>query len=220
MHLPRSLQDLLVLTVGRPLFRLWSISLRPTVVGGEGYNRLRAAGKPVVLLLWHGRMFFAPHFFRGSRVVPLISPSRDGEVLVQLARQWGHKKFLRGSSSHSMVGAWKDMKTELATGGAMIIVPDGPRGPYRTLKAGGLRLAQETGAYGVTISFSARRKKILSSWDRFLLPLPFSRIVVVFGDPFTIPPGLRGEAFEAERSRVERLLIDTDEKADTFFVKT
>jgi lysophospholipid acyltransferase (LPLAT)-like uncharacterized protein len=219
MHLPRSLQDFLVRAVGRPLFRFWSMSLRTAVVGKEGYDRLRAAGQPVVLFLWHGRMFFAPFFFRGTRIEALISPSRDGELLVQLAGQWGYN-FPRGSSSHSMVGAWKDMKAELATGGAMVIVPDGPRGPCRTLKAGGLRLAQETGAYCVTMSFSARRKKILSSWDRFLLPFPFSRIAVVFGDPFTVPPGLRGEALEAERVRVERLLTETDEKADGFFART
>ncbi len=189
-----------------------------TVVGKEGYDRLRAEGKPIVLLIWHGRIFFAPYFFRNTGIVPLISPSRDGEVLVQLAGGWGYK-FLRGSSSHSIVRAWKEMKAELAQGGVLVMVPDGPRGPFRILKAGGLRLAQESGAPCVPVTFSARRKKILSSWDRFVVPGPFSRVVAVFGEPFKVSPSLRGEAFETERVRIERLLVELDEKADAFFRK-
>jgi len=218
MRPPRPLVNFLIRTIGRSVLRLWSMSERVTVVGKEGYDRLRAERKPVVLLLWHGRLFFAPHFFRNTGIVPLISPSRDGEVLVQLAGGWGYR-FLRGSSSHSIIQAWKEMKAELADGSVLAIVPDGPRGPFRNLKAGGLRLAQESGAHCVPVTFSARRKRNLSSWDRFVLPRPFSRVVVLFGEPFTVSPSLRGEDFDGERARVERLLVELDEKTDAFFGK-
>lgn len=210
------MSNFLIRTFGRAILGLWSRSERVSVIGKEGYDRLRAERKPVVLLLWHGRLFFAPYFFRNTGVVPLISPSRDGETLVQLASGWGYR-ILRGSSSHSIVRAWKEMRAELAQGGVLVIVPDGPRGPRRTLKAGGLRLAQESSAWCVPVTFSARRRKFLSSWDRFLLPRPFSRVVAVFGEPFTVSPSLRDDDFERERVRVERLLVALDETADSHY---
>jgi hypothetical protein len=208
--------NFLIRTVGRAVLGLWSLSERVTVVGKDSYDRLRAEKKPVILLLWHGRLFFAPYFFRNTGVVPLISPSRDGETLVQLAAGWGYR-ILRGSSSHSIVKAWKGMKAELESGGVLVIVPDGPRGPRRALKAGGLRLAQESGAMCVPVTFSARKRRFLSSWDRFLLPFPFTRVVALFGEPFPVAPDLRGEAFERERLRVERMLAALDDRADAFF---
>lgn len=216
MHLPRPVANFLVRTAGRAVLGLWSRSQRITVVGREAYSRLRAERKPVVLLIWHGRLFFAPRFFRRDGVVPLISPSRDGEILTQLAEGWGYR-VLRGSSSHSIVKAWKEMRAELAAGGALVIVPDGPRGPRHSLKAGGLRLAQESGALCVPVTFSASRRRFLSSWDRFLLPCPFARLVVLFGEPFTVPAGLKGEAFERERTRIERALAAFDDLADSYF---
>lgn len=218
MRLPQPVTRFLIRTVGRAVIEIWSRSAPVTVIGKEAYDRLRAEGKPVVLLLWHGRLFFAPFFFRGTGVVPLISPSRDGEIIAQLAAGWGYR-VLRGSSSHPVVKAWKEMRAELAAGGVLFIVPDGPRGPRHSLKAGGLRLAQEAGAMCVPVTFSARKKKILSSWDRFLLPYPFSRLVVLFGEPFAVPPGLKGEAFERERLRIERELAALDDSADVRFQK-
>jgi lysophospholipid acyltransferase (LPLAT)-like uncharacterized protein len=216
MHLPRPLTNFLIRTAGRTVLGLWCRTERVTVVGKDAYDRLRSEKKPVVLLLWHGRLFFAPFFFRNTGIVPLISPSRDGEALVQLAAGWGYK-VLRGSSSHSIVKAWKEMKAELSAGGVLVIVPDGPRGPRHTLKAGGLRLAQESGATCVPVTFSARRKKILSSWDRFMLPRPFTRVVALFGEPFGVDPRLKGEAFERERLRIERELAALDDRADASF---
>lgn len=148
--------------------------------------------------------------------MPLISPSQDGEIVAQIVARWGYR-ILRGSSSHSIIRAWNEMKRELLQGGELIIVPDGPRGPDRKLKPGCLKLAQETGAYLVPFTFSASRKKIFQTWDRFLLFYPFSKVVVLIGQPLAIDSGITEDELEKERQKVESLMVELDEKADGYF---
>ena len=205
--------------LGRILLRLWSISCPVKVLGEEEYRSLRSKKKPVIFLVWHGRLLFVPCFFRGRGVGALISPSRDGEILVRIGPSWGYK-FFRGSSSHSIVRAWVEMKKELLNGGELIIVPDGPRGPARKLKAGCLKLARETGAVLVPFSYSASRKKFLKSWDQFLFYFPFSKVVAIYGNAITVPPPRDEQQAEQERARIESLLIELDAEADRYFAKT
>jgi lysophospholipid acyltransferase (LPLAT)-like uncharacterized protein len=207
---------ILIGTLGKLVYRLWMMSTRTTVLGEESYRRLREEGKPVILVIWHGRLFITPRFFRNQGIMPMISPSGDGELLVRLASGWGYK-FLRGSGSHSMLKAWATLKEELSAGGVVVIVPDGPKGPGKQMKPGALKLSQVTGAPIVPFSFSAGRRRILGSWDGFLLPRPFQRLVALFGEPFTVDPGLKGDAFEEERLRIENLLMDLDAQADRYF---
>lgn len=202
--------------VGKILLWLWHKSVRMTVLGTEEYQRIRDQGHPVVFLVWHGRIFIVPYFFRRRNIMPLISPSEDGEIPAQIMARWGYKN-LRGSSSHSMVGSWKEMVNELMEGGEVIIVPDGPKGPDRQMKLGGIKLAQQTGAYLVPFSFSTSRKKVLNSWDRFLMFRPFSRVVAIYGRPFTVAQDLKNEEQEEERLRIEGLLKDLDREADRYF---
>ena len=203
-------------SLGKSLLWLWAKSARIGIEGGERYAGLRRAGKPVILLIWHARIFLAPYFFRRRGIMPLISPSQDGEIVARIVRRWGYK-VSRGSSSHSIIRAWFEMKKELDAGGEVIIVPDGPRGPSRELKLGCLKLAQKTGAPLVPFTFSASRKKVFRSWDGFVVFHPFAKVRAVIGEPILVDPLLKGEALEDERRRVERILIELDAKADAFF---
>jgi lysophospholipid acyltransferase (LPLAT)-like uncharacterized protein len=157
-----------------------------------------------------------PYFFRNRRITALVSPSRDGEIITQIGLGWRFR-VIRGSASHSIVRAWVEMRQELRKGGELIIVPDGPRGPARRLKQGGLKLAQDTEALLIPWSFSAKRKRFLRSWDRFLLFYPFSRIVAIYGKPMTVSPVLDESEFETERKRIERALSALDAEADSHF---
>jgi lysophospholipid acyltransferase (LPLAT)-like uncharacterized protein len=204
--------------LGRPLMSLWMRSLRRRVVGREAYDELRRAGKPVVILVWHGKIFSAPWTFRRRGVMPLVSPSQDGELMVRLIDHWGYR-IIRGSGSHFMRRAWMAMLRELRSGGEVLIVPDGPRGPDRELKLGAVRLAAETGALLVPYTLAAARKRVLSSWDRFEMPRFFSRAVALFGEPTTIPPGLGADELERERDRVEETLRRLDERAENLLAK-
>lgn len=205
--------------LGRKLLWLWTKSTRLTILGEEPYLALRKAKKPVVILVWHGRIFIVPFFFRRRNIMPLISPSGDGEIAASIMSGWGYQ-ILRGSGSHSMISSWKEMLDELLRGGEVIIVPDGPKGPDRQAKMGGLRLAHKTGAYLVPFTFSTNKKKHLRSWDSFLIFYPFRRVVALYGEPVFLTPGLSDEDLEEKRREIENRLQDLEHKADTYFNNT
>jgi lysophospholipid acyltransferase (LPLAT)-like uncharacterized protein len=205
--------------LGRRLLAVWLRTCRTKVRGLEEYARVRSERKPVIFLIWHGRLLIAPYFFRKRAVAALVSPSRDGEFIARIGAGWGFR-LIRGSSSHSMVRAWAKMKQELGRGGELIIVPDGPRGPDRRLKPGALKLARDTGALLVPFSYSSSRKRFLKSWDRFLLVYPFSRIVAIYGKPIAVPAGADDEALETQRRDVARARADLEAEADSYFDKS
>jgi lysophospholipid acyltransferase (LPLAT)-like uncharacterized protein len=204
--------------LGRPLMSVWMRTLRLRIEGEAAYRALRAAGRPVVILVWHGKIFSAPWMFRKRGIMPLVSPSQDGELIVRLIDNWGYK-VIRGSGSHSVKRAWVVMMNELRAGGEVLIVPDGPRGPDRELKLGAVKLGADTGALLVPYTLAAARKKTVQSWDRFEIPGLFSRAAALFGEPIEIPAGIGGEALEAERMRVETILRELDAKADESLIR-
>ena len=206
----------LIGNLGKALLWIWAKTARIKTSGGEAYLKLHGERKPVIFLVWHGRLFLAPYYFRRRGIMPLISPSRDGEFVAQIVRRWGYK-VSRGSSSHSIIRAWFEMKKELESGGEVLIVPDGPRGPSRVLKLGCLKLAQQTGAVLVPFTFSSSRRRIFKSWDSFMIFPPFSRVSVRVGEPLTVDPALEGDALEIERKRIEAVLIRFDNEADADF---
>ena len=206
----------LIGALGRRILWVWAKSTRMIVLGHEAYSELRANNHPVVLLVWHGRIFLVPFFFRKRNIMPLISPSDDGEIVARIMMGWGYK-ILRGSGSHVIAKAWSEMVKELQQGGEVIIVPDGPKGPNRKMKLGALRLAQQTGAYLVPFSFSTSKKKILNSWDSFLMFYPFRKLVAVYGEPIAVGENLNEAEFEEERKRIQKILVDLDDKADQYF---
>jgi len=206
----------LVGVLGKVILWLWAKSTRMTILGKEEYQELRRAGKPVIFLIWHGRIFLVPYFFRRRGIVPLVSPSEDGEIAARIMDKWGYR-IIRGSGSHAIIRAWNYMKRELQKGGEVIIVSDGPRGPNRKMKLGGLKLAQESGAYLVPFTFSTSRKKILRSWDNFLMFYPFSKVVAIYGRPFLLDPTLKEDELERERQKIEGLMIQLDERADRYY---
>jgi len=200
--------------LGKLILGVWTKSARLTVIGEDRYQELRNQKKPVVLLIWHGRLLVVPFLFKKRGILALISPSEDGEILARIVSGWC--KVLRGSSSHSIVKAWGVMRKELDKGGEVVIVPDGPKGPNRKMKLGALKLSQQSGAYLVPFTFAASRKKTLNSWDSFLIFYPFTRVVALFGDPIVVDPKLRGDDLEIERQRIEQILLQLDDKATTF----
>jgi lysophospholipid acyltransferase (LPLAT)-like uncharacterized protein len=216
MPVLRSIKWAVIGFLGKSLFWLLVRLSRITVVGSEEFEALQQAKKPVIALAWHGRIFLAPYFFRKRGMVAMVSPSEDGEIVVRLASGWGYK-FVRSSSSHSVVRAWVEMKKELEQGGGVVHVPDGPKGPDRELKMGAIKLASQTGAYLVPFTFSATKKKLLNSWDKFMIFYPFGRVVIMLGKPKTVPADATEDGLEKERLNVEKAMTLLEEEADRYF---
>ena len=157
-------------------------SCRIRVIGEERIIKLRAEKTPIVYTFWHRHIFVTIFRFKKSGARPLISHSRDGEIVSQVALEFGMNP-IRGSSSsggaRAFLGLLESIRTEKTE---VLITADGPKGPLREIKDGTILLAQKTGSAIVPICWHASRVKIFKkSWDRFMIPLPFSRISFSYG---------------------------------------
>jgi hypothetical protein len=161
---------------------------------------LARSGQPVIFSLWHGRLLPLTWRFRGHGFVPMISRSGDGEYIARIVERWGYRP-VRGSSSRGGGEALQDMLAAAASGRSLVFTPDGPRGPFQQLKPGVLRAAQRTGLPIVPAAAAADRASYFGRWDRFLVPHPWARVVVSFGEPIAVAPG--ADAAELERQRRE-----------------
>jgi lysophospholipid acyltransferase (LPLAT)-like uncharacterized protein len=173
---------------------LWKATLRITIVGEENRQAIRARGKKPLHAIWHQRMVGGILAHRGEGYVTMASKSEDGEIIATFLRYWGFVAA-RGSSSRGGDVASAEFLEALkaAPGGAL--TPDGPRGPARTCKRGILVLAEQGNGLVLPSSSSSSNPRFLNSWDRFLMPMPFSRCVVVFGPPLERGAGETEEAF-------------------------
>jgi lysophospholipid acyltransferase (LPLAT)-like uncharacterized protein len=152
-------------------------------------KRIRAEGKGVIFMLWHGRLLPCIYLHRNEGIVGIVSRNRDGEYLARLMHRWGFATA-RGSSSAWGGDALRKLVRHLGAGRSVAITPDGPRGPREVMTPGVVALARLSGAPIIPASAGASRGWWFGSWDRLLVPQPFARIRMVFGDPVEVPRDL------------------------------
>ena len=202
------------LILGFPLFvlvALWRATLRIRLVGREHREAIERAGRPVLHAIWHQRMVAGILRFPYHGTVTMASMSRDGDVIAGFLFWWGFRA-VRGSSSRGGGEALTGMVEALrGTTRWAALPPDGPRGPARRCKAGVVRLAEELDAPILPVGTSSARPRFLRSWDRYLVPLPFSRCAVVFGEPVR---RAEGEDVDGFLSRVDAAIDAMTEEAD------
>jgi len=165
---------------------------RVRFIGREYIDSLTGEGKPFILVFWHGDMLLGWYFHRNRKYSSLVSQSRDGDVLAEILHHWNYQ-VIRGSSSKGGKEARQQMEQLVRDGHTLVVTPDGPRGPRYEMKMGALRTAQKTGVPVVAVTFSVSNSMNLKSWDRFTIPLPFSKIIVEYRAPEMIDPDLHGE---------------------------
>ena len=160
---------------------------------------------------WHNRMFVIPYvheqWFAHIPGAILSSPSGDGQIIADACAQFGFEAA-RGSSSKPQkgLGALIMLAEKVHEGRDVGITPDGPRGPIYQIQPGIIKLAQLTGGTIVPVRVLYSRALRFKTWDQFLLPLPFSRVRVIFEPPMTVPRRLGEEEFEACRASLEQTL--------------
>ncbi|HEX8960838.1 MAG TPA: lysophospholipid acyltransferase family protein [Geobacteraceae bacterium] len=185
-------------------------SLRVRIVGGDVPQAFHDRGVGVINVFWHARLLMIPFAYTGKGIRVLISSHSDGEVIANTMKYFGFG-LVRGSSSKKGDRALREMVQLARDNQDLAITPDGPRGPAEVVKLGVAQLARLTGRPVVPIAFSSSRAKRFSSWDRFLLPYPFSRGVLLWGEPLF---WREGEELEAFRLRIEQALRETTARAD------
>jgi lysophospholipid acyltransferase (LPLAT)-like uncharacterized protein len=163
---------------------------------------------------WHQRFFPGIVFFATRKPISImISQSRDGELISKIVNVLGWHP-VRGSSSKGGGQALKDIKKLVRRGYKIAHIVDGPRGPLGVIKPGLLVIAQASGMPIVPTITSAEKKWVFNSWDRFMVPKPFSRVIIRFSDEIHIPRKLQGDDFEEKRLSIEetlkKLYVETD----------
>lgn len=131
-------------------------------------------------------MFFV-YSHRRKNVAIIVSRSQDGEYIARLIHFFG-MKTVRGSSTRGGEKALLELLELAKTGTCSGFTPDGPRGPIGTIQPGVVYLAQKSGFPIVPLSNALARKVTVNSWDRFEIPLPFNKVVIVYGNPLWVKP--------------------------------
>ena len=173
--------------------------------------------QPAIYLLWHSRFFIVPAAWRkiskGRRkVVALTSASHDGDMVARAMAVFG-LGAVRGSSSRRGVAALVALKKALKEGCDICVTPDGPRGPRYKMQPGGIKLAESTGAPIVPVHVVFSSAWRLKTWDRFVIPKPFSKVLVTFAEPIFLARGMDGETLEKQRLEIENLMIQRTDDA-------
>jgi lysophospholipid acyltransferase (LPLAT)-like uncharacterized protein len=153
--------------------------------------------------IWHCNILIAAWIFRDAGHCIGVSASHDGDWISAVLLALGYAPPVRGSSSRGGAAALRGLVGAVRAGATTAVLADGPRGPARRAKPGVVALAGHSGRPITPVAFSCRPAFRFRSWDGTRLPLPFARVHVVFGDPISVPEGLRGAARETIRGQVE-----------------
>lgn len=146
---------------------------------------------PRLVVLWHETLLPLLLTHRDHGITVIVSEARDGRYLADFTERVGYGA-VGGSSHRGRVKAMRGAMRVLEAGGVLAVTPDGPRGPRRVLKSGPLQAIQATGGLVMPAFAAARPCARLGSWDRFVVPAPFARVRVAYGELFTVAPGQEG----------------------------
>ncbi|MDH4046501.1 MAG: DUF374 domain-containing protein [Gammaproteobacteria bacterium] len=186
------------------LFRSYRIE---AVIGQDVVDRLINSGTTCAPCYWHqhlilGNLFLRKWITRGFRAGFLISASVDGDVPSRIARSWG-AEVVRGSANNTGALVLRDMHGLFRRGISVVSIADGPTGPKAVFKTGVVLMARIANVPMVPIGCAAESAWYLNRWDDFMIPKPFSRIVLAVGEPVTIPPKTPVDAMENYRQQME-----------------
>jgi lysophospholipid acyltransferase (LPLAT)-like uncharacterized protein len=170
-------------------------------------------GERCIFAFWHSRLLALTFTHRRRSVAVLVSRHRDGELIARILARLGYRGA-RGSSTRGGEEGIRDMLRHAEEGRLLAITPDGPRGPAEHVKPGLVYLASRTGYPVLPLAAAASSTWTLSSWDRFRVPKPFARLVVVYGPTIVVPPRLANEEIEVWRVRIEGAIQDVTIEAD------
>ena len=200
------------------LLWLLKVTTRKYYVGVDELFARWERGEQVILAFWHSRLVLMRFGYRGSKACIMNSTHRDGEIITRVLKRFGITA-VRGSSSRGWVGGLRGMVAAYRLGYDLIVVPDGPRGPSQRAKSGVLQLARATGAPVYPTTYSAARHIRIGSWDRLMIPFPFSRVVYVVGAPVSVPAETTPAQLEQQRQELEERLRAVTEQADRYFAR-
>ncbi len=185
------------------------------VIGQDIPAQYWDGGRPFIVAFWHGRLLLMPYVWRRDKTIHmLISHHRDGRLIADTVKHFG-VDTISGSTSRGGSAALRGMLKALKGGDCVGITPDGPRGPRQRASAGIVNVARLAGVPIVPATYAVKRRRLLGTWDRFAVALPFTKGVFVWGRPIEVPRDASDAALEALREEVELRLNAITAAADS-----
>ena len=170
------------------IIHLWCKTLRIKNLNPEMDREIKEKPGGAIYTFWHSHLFYLFYHYRFlNKFTLMISPSQDGELLAALVKLYGYP-VVRASSYKNTIPGTRELAHLLKKDAKVIIIADGSRGPRHRAQVGSVQLARMTGVPVYTLSYDAHPKHELNSWDRFILPLPFSKVTLNFVAPITVAP--------------------------------
>ena len=166
-----------------------------------------------IYAFWHCMMLIPAYVGRKSKIQVLISQHSDGEYIARVIKRLGFG-VIRGSTTRGGMRAIKALVDKIREGYPVAITPDGPRGPRFVVQPGSIYLGKKTQLPIIPTVVGLSSYWTLPSWDKFRIPKPFSRALMLYGEPIHIPPNLNDEEMERYRLLLEQTMISMAEKAD------
>jgi lysophospholipid acyltransferase (LPLAT)-like uncharacterized protein len=194
----------LIVWAGYWTIRLLGPTLRLSVSYEEGAQKTLDA-RPLIASSWHSCLIPATYIFRDMGVRVMSSFSYDGEYMGRIIRRFGFVA-VKGSSSRNPVRALLGLRRALADGWTVAFTLDGPRGPRRKVKPGPVALARSTGLAMTTFHAAVDKAWVLNSWDRMMIPKPFSRVMVRVGKLIPVPVDAGDEDLERYTAELQATL--------------
>jgi lysophospholipid acyltransferase (LPLAT)-like uncharacterized protein len=202
--------------IGTIVLSMWSRTVRIQFVNKAVPDRLAAEGKNVIYAFWHGRQFLLFHSHRNTGIVIPASESRDGEIQSRILKSFGFD-VVRGSSKRKGDRALLGLVDRLRKGKNLALAVDGPRGPIYEAKQGVTYLAGKLNKPIVPVMTSAEGFWLLEKiWDKYLLPKPFTRGVIMYGEAIVVS-GIGEEELEMKRKELESALNRLMAQADGYY---
>lgn len=213
-----------VASLGALYIRLIGASVRWRFEGTAARDAIRSGKGRYLVPVWHGRLLAIPtQKSRALNAHALISANRDGDIIAACVGKfdvpsvrgssWNKDKADRDKGGREAMEAARALLTAHANV-TVVLTPDGPRGPRMRCQKGVAALSAMTGVAVVPFAYATRRAKVLRSWDRFMVPFPFDRGAIVFGDPIPAPDKGDPATLEAHRMAIEAAVLAATYRAD------
>ncbi len=203
----------LIGTIGKVLINLWFITIKIELKNFENVRHIIESNR-LIFATWHSRILILSYLYKGANGAVLVSQSKDGEIASRILKKMGNEAF-RGSTTRGGGRALvKLIKVLKEKDRISLITTDGPQGPRFKVQPGIVALAQKTGYPILPVTYSGKRIKIFTSWDRFILPYPFTICRVSYGSPIYIPKDAgkkeEKEYLESVEKELQQLTLDGD----------
>jgi lysophospholipid acyltransferase (LPLAT)-like uncharacterized protein len=210
--------------IGKPLLRLILFVLTSTyrfekIIGSDIADRILSdRDRAYVPVYWHGHQIAGSHLVRdwirrGFKAGIVVSASVDGEVPAAIARSWG-AEVIRGSAQETGALVLRDAVAMMKRGVSIVTMSDGPLGPRWQIKTGTVLVARMGDAPIVPIVCAASRAWTMSTWDSFMIPKPFARVLVAVGEPIEVPRTLPASELESVRDEVQAAMESLTKDAE------